>query len=273
MTQPAGGSVRTDLTSEEIDHYREAGFVHLPQFLASTEVEHWRSTIDAAVAQRRGKPLDGKPAGHREGAYPNVFLQMMLLSHTSEAVRDLMHDERLGRIAADLAGIDAIRIWHDQALIKEPLANPTSFHRDVPFWSFDSFEAISIWVALDDATLTNGCLYIMPGSQTLTDFRAGPIGENVGEIVATYPALEGIAPVAVPARAGDAIFIDGMVVHGASANMTLGYRRAMTCAYMPDGARFNGKRNVLSQAYFESLSPGDVIDDPAEVPLIFDRRS
>ena len=257
----------------QIAKYRAQGYLHLPGLLDSIELAHWRDVIDTAVEARRGKPLDGKPAGHREGAYPNVFLQLMLLSRTSAAVRELMHDTRLGRLAADLAGIDAIRIWHDQALIKEPLANPTSFHRDVPFWSFDSHNAISLWVALDDATLANGCLYIMPGSQTLTDFRPGTIGENVGEIVSAYPELEGIEPVAVTAKAGDAIYIGGMVVHGAGANMTLGYRRAMTCAYMPDGARFNGKRNVLSEAYFNSLIPGDVINDPIEVPTIFDRNS
>ena len=256
-------------TPPQIDHYREHGFVHIPGLLDAAELEAWRSAIDAAVAERRGKPLDGKPAGHREGAYPNVFLQLMLLSRSSDAVHELMHDERLGRIAATLAGIEGIRIWHDQALIKEPLANPTSFHRDVPYWSFDSHDAISLWVALDDATVQNGCLYIMPGSQSLTDFRVGAIGENVGAIVAAYPALEGIGPVAVPARAGDAIYIDGMVVHGAGANMTLGYRRAMTCAYMPDGARFNGKRNILSERYFDSLTPGDLLDNDEELPLIY----
>ena len=69
----------------------------------------------------------------------------------------------------------------------------------------------------------------------------------------------------------DAVYIDGMVVHGAGANMTLGYRRAMTCAYMPDGARFNGKRNVLSEDYFHSLTPGDLLDNDAELPLIYRR--
>ena len=36
-----------------------------------------------------------------------------------------MIDDRLGKMAADLAGVDGIRIWHDQALIKPPWGNPT----------------------------------------------------------------------------------------------------------------------------------------------------
>ena len=53
--------------------------------------------------------------------------------------------------------------------------------------------------------------------------------------------------------------------------MTLGYRRAMTCAYMPKGARFNGKRNVLSGSYYHALDVGDVLDNEDELPLVFER--
>ena len=60
--------------------------------------------------------------------------------------------------------VPGLRIWTDQALVKEPYGNPTGYHLDVPFWSFSSPDAITIWLALDDATLENGCLYYVPGS-------------------------------------------------------------------------------------------------------------
>lgn len=265
--------MRNNFTSEEIASYREHGFLVVEQFLADDELLNWRAAVDEAVKQRLGAPLDGSPAGARDGFYANVFLQMMLLSRTNEAVHEIIHDEHLGYLSATLAGVNGIHIWHDQALIKEPLANPTSFHRDVPFWSFDSTSAISIWVALDDATTENGCLYVLPRSQRLTDFENAPIGENVGDLMARYPALAEIEPKALPVRAGGAIYLDGMVVHGAGANMTLSYRRAMTCGYMPQGARFNGKRNVLSESYFQSLEIGDVLDNVSELPLLFTREN
>ncbi len=263
--------MRPGFTEQETERYRADGFLHVAGFLDADELARWRDAVDQATAARRGQALDGKPAGHRENPYANVFLQMMLISRSSPVVREIIHDRRLARLAADLAGLDGIRLWHDQALIKEPLANATAFHRDVPFWSFDSRRAISVWVALDDASVENGCLYFLPGSQHLTDYEHAPIGANMGELVARYPALAGIEPVAVPAAAGDAIYIDGMIAHGAGPNMTRGYRRAMTCAYMPDGACFNGKRNMLSESYFDSLALGDVLDDQAEVPLLFRR--
>ncbi len=64
-----------------------------------------------------------------------------------------MFDERLGKMAAELADVDGIRIWHDQALIKKPWANPTSWHLDTPYWSFSDKRALSIWWRLTTADL------------------------------------------------------------------------------------------------------------------------
>ena len=261
--------MKSNFTSDEIDRYRNDGFLVVHDFLSSEELGRWEDAVDEAVAERRGMALDGSPAGGKDGHYANVFLQMMLLSRTHTGVHEIIHDRQLGYLAANLAGVEGIRIWHDQALIKEPLANPTAFHRDVPFWSFDSPNAISIWVALDDATLQNGCLYLLPGSHRITDYEFAPIGENVGDLMSRYPKLAEIEPRALPVQAGSAIYIDGMVVHGAGANMTLGYRRAMTCGYMPQGARFNGKRNVLSETYYQSLAIGDELENNDELPLIY----
>lgn len=261
--------MREGFTPEEIASYRDQGFLHVTGLLDEAELAHWQSVITDAVEARLGRRLLGQPAGHRQNPYENVFLQLMLLSRTHADVRELMHNPTLGKLACRLAGIDRIHMWHDQALIKEPLANATAFHRDVPYWSFDSRQAISVWVALDDADVSNGCLYAIPGSQHLTDYENVPIGVNVGELVAKYPELASIEPVALPAKAGDAIYIDGMVAHGAGCNMTHSYRRAMTCAYMPHGAKFNGKKNILSEKYMSSLEIGDELNNEEELPTIF----
>ena len=62
------------------------------------------------------------------------------------------------------------------------------------------------------------------------------------------------------------------MMHGASANMTPGSRRAMTCGFMPDGSTFNGARNILPEEYFQSLNVGDVLDNNAVNPLVYSRK-
>ena len=102
-----------------------------------------------------------------------------------------MFDPALGRVATDVAGIDGVRIWHDQALVKGAYANPTAFHLDVPYWSFTSADAITIWVALDDATLENGCLYYMPASHKAKKFDNVGIGPSIGALFDVYPEWRG----------------------------------------------------------------------------------
>ncbi len=60
-----------------------------------------------------------------------------------------------------------------------------------------------------------------------------------------------------------------MTAHGAGPNITPGLRRAMTCAYMPDGSIFNWIKNILPTDYFESLEIGDALDNDALSPVVW----
>ena len=84
-----------------------------------------------------------------------------------------------------------------------------------------------------------------------------------------YPRLRNSKPVAAPMKAGSCSFHNGLTVHGANANMTSGSRRAMTCAYMPDGNVFNGEPNILPDAYVDSLQIGDLLNNDDQNPLIY----
>jgi ectoine hydroxylase-related dioxygenase (phytanoyl-CoA dioxygenase family) len=69
---------------------------------------------------------------------------------------------------------------------------------DNPYWSFSSRDSISIWVALDDATLSNGCLYYLPGTHRSGRFETVGIGEHLGGLFKLYPEWLDITPVACP---------------------------------------------------------------------------
>lgn len=265
--------MKTTLSSQQIADYAENGFVVIDDFLDAAELEQWRMAVDEAVAARGTLKMAGRGAEQRwhsgDSYYDNVFVQRINLWQDNEKMRQLMLDARIGEMAAKLAGVEGIRIWHDQALIKQPWGNPTGWHLDNPYWSFSSRQAISIWVALDDATLENGCLYFMPGTHKTATFDNSSIGQNIGDLFKLYPAWASNKTIAAPMKAGSCSFHNGLLAHGAGANMTPGWRRAMTCAYMPDGSTFNGTQNVLPDDYFGRLTIGDLIEDDQHVPLIY----
>jgi len=266
--------MKTDLTQEQINFYQENGFIIIEDFLTPAELATWRQHVDDAVEKRADRRLADGPGWEDDDSeesryYNRVFVQRLNLWTDHEGMRELMLDPRLGKLASELAGVDGMRIWHDQALIKLPWANPTGWHLDNPYWSYSSRDAISIWVALDDATRDNGCLYFLPGTHKTATFDNSGIGVNTGELLDVYPQWAEIQSVAAPMKAGSCSFHNGLLAHGAGANMTPGTRRAMTCGYMPDGCVFNGKPNILPQNYLDTLEIGDALDDDSINPLIW----
>ena len=269
--------MNSTLTAEQIAKYQKDGYLLVENFLSPQELDFWRQAVTEAIEERGGKklPYGDLKVGDDDGInkdsdyYGKVFDQMLNLWQTNEKIKKIMVDEELGKMVATLAGSTGTRIWHDQALIKRPWANPTSWHLDTPFWSFSDRRALSIWVALDDATYENGCLYFLPGSFHSTTFENPGIGKNMDAIFEFYPQFRNSKSVAVPMKAGSCSFHNGMTIHGAGANMTNGYRRAMTCAFMPDGATFNGIQNILTDEQVAKLKVGDLLNDDVQNPLIY----
>ena len=258
------------LAKGHIEAYRDNGFVAIEGFLNDDELEEWRRCTEEAVEERIGGSIEFLTnQNDPDTFYAQVFTQCLRLADTHDGMHKLIFDERLGEMGAALAGIDGIRIWHDQALIKPPHGNPTAWHLDNPYWSFSSRHAISMWIALDDATLSNGCLWYLPGTHKLATYENAGIGENLSGIFAVYPDWKTIEPVAVPVPAGAIVWHNGLIAHAAGANMTIHQRRAMTCAYMPDGSTFNGIKNILPEDYFNTLTIGDPLDDAVQNPLVW----
>ena len=269
--------MNTAITPAQVDFYQENGYVIIEDFLNSAELELWREAVATAVDERNGQKIPGRAGktGEDDGINKDseylakVFDQLINLWQTNEKVKELMFNPAIGEMAATLAQVDGIRIWHDQALFKKPWANPTSWHLDTPFWSFSDHRALSIWVALDDATFENGCLFFIPGSHKETSFENPGIGRNMDSIFNFYPSFKTMPSVAAPMKAGSCSFHNGLTIHGAHANMTPGSRRAMTCAYMPDGNTFNGIQNILSDEAIKSLKVGDLLNNDEQNPLIY----
>ena len=262
--------MNNQITKTQCKSYRDDGYIIIDDFLDDTELNIWQEAVEEAVAARENKRLPYETAQIPVKAQNEiVFQQRINLWMDHPGVRRLMFDDRIGKMAADLEGVEGIRIWHDQVLTKQPWANPTTWHQDNTKWSFSSAQAITIWVALDEVDARNGCMFFLPGTHRRrleTDF---PTGAPMNAIFAAYPDLTAIDPVAAELPAGGCSFHNGLTVHAAAANMSRHPRRAMTCAFMPDGATFNGTQNVLPDRLIERLQPGDVLNDDEQNPIIW----
>lgn len=262
--------MKTSLSPEQIASYQRDGFVPHPGFLTPAEVAELKAAVLETVASMGKQKVAGGGREWEEGDayYDKVFTQRLNLWRINPVVKGYMLNPDLGRMLSRFEGEKGFRVWLDQALIKEPFANPTAWHLDNPYWSFYSRHAVSIWIALEDATLENGCMYFMPGSNQLANFETPGIGANQADLFKSYPKMMEIDPVAVPMKAGDCSFHNGLLAHAAGPNMTRRRRIAMTAAFMPIGSTFNGRQDILPQKYFETLKPGDVLQNDDWNPVV-----
>ena len=263
--------MNTTLTPQQISSYQQDGFALHRNFLSAGEVTELKAAVLQCVAEMGKTKVAGGGANLQdpEGYYKGVFTQRLNLWRISPTVKRYMLSPQLGGMLCQLEGVKGMRVWHDQTLIKEPFGNPTAWHLDNPYWSFYSRHAISIWIALEEATLENGCMWFIPGSHKLATYENVGIGQNLADLFKIYPKMAETDPVSGPMQPGDCSFHNGLCAHGAGANMTRKRRIAMTCAYMPVGSTFNGQQNILPDAYFKSLKPGDTLANDDWNPIVY----
>ena len=99
--------------------------------------------------------------------YEQSFIQCQNLWEDSADVRPLTSIPLLAETAARLLGVDAVRLWHDQALYKEPGGRETDPHQDQPYWPIVETNTITAWIPFDGSTLESGAMGYLPGSHRL----------------------------------------------------------------------------------------------------------
>ena len=192
------------LTQEQIDRYRRDGFIQLDGVLTGAVLEALREAVVDAVAT---ETRDGSPnvaAGSRtQGVYEKIFNQKVNLWQRHPSVARLTLSRALGSLAARLEG-RRMRVWHDQALFKEPGKgnNKTPWHQDAVYWPHvDRWHQTTIWIALKDATTHNGCMAFVEGTHSLGPLPPVDLGDPA-DLFDQAPHLRPVKPVPRPLKAG-----------------------------------------------------------------------
>lgn len=251
------------LSSEQVQHYRTQGFVKLKGVLSAEEIAHYEKVITGKVLElnRLTKPMSQRTT------YEKAFLQIMNLWRQSAAVAELVFDKRLARIAAELMGVDGVRLYHDQALYKEPGGGITPWHADQFYWPLSNPHTCTVWIPLQATPLEMGPLAFAAGSQNMEFGRDLEISDEsewqLQEALkaANYPVVETAFDL------GEVSFHSGWNYHRAGPNRSTAPRRVMTVIYMEDGIRLAEPRNRAQQSDWKSWMPGARIGEPVATPL------
>ncbi len=220
----------TTLSVEQKAQFDRDGFVVLPDVVDDAPLRRLTADLDgleAEVERFLAEQQDGRFAIAESGAI--TFTTHAVLR--SDAARSFVRHPTLVGLCADLLGPDVNLYW-DQAVYKKP-EKPRRFpwHQDTGYTFVEPQHYLTCWVALTDATVDNGCPWVLPGAHrcgTLLHRWVDPIG---WECLPEPP--DGAVPAEVPA--GGAVVFSSLTPHLTGPNETGRVRKAYIVQYATDG--------------------------------------
>ncbi len=149
------------LTQVDRQRFREDGFIRLSGVLDAATLADCEREITAltlAHDSHAGVPMEARDT------YSRAFIQVGNLWTKGAQARRLTFSRRLARIAAELLETRGVRLWHDQALYKEPSGGFTPWHADQQYWPMASGLSVTAWIPLHAVPLEQGPLSFGRGS-------------------------------------------------------------------------------------------------------------
>ncbi len=251
------------LPFDTIRSFHDDGFVTLPGVLDPATVRDYEREITAQVKSLNTQDL---PLEERD-TYGRAFLQVSNLWQHSDIAREFVFSERLAKIAADLLGVKAVRLYHDQALYKEPGGGITPWHADQYYWPLSSDRTVTVWIPLQDTPIEMGPLSFAKGSQKHEFGRDLPISDESEARLEIDLAEADFPLVQEPYALGDVSFHTGWTFHRAGANNSPRPRAVMTVIYMDADIQLVEPTNEFQLREIDAWMPGTAVGDVPASPL------
>ena len=207
------------LSNDQIQHYREQGYVLVRAMFTPEEASAYRAECHA-LAERLGKKasMDATWGSARTAvaeAADTTILHCHNVQFYSAAFSRLIVDERFTSAAASCIGSENVQLHHTKMFIKPPeKGSPFPMHQDAPYFPHERHTMMAAIIHFDDAPLERGCLRVVPGSHKLGMLDHSSEG-GWHLPLDDYP-IEAATP--LPARAGDVLLFNYLTIHGSGVN-------------------------------------------------------
>lgn len=146
---------------------------------------------------------------------------------------------RILDIVESLIGPD-IKLFGSQCFMKPPGGIEKPYHQDSAYFTIEPRELITCWTALDDATVANGCLWVIPGSHKiglLDHDQPWHVGGRV-DMQVRDEQIDYAREVPNELKAGSCSFHHSMLLHRSGPNKTQTSRRGLAVHYMSSRSRW-----------------------------------
>ena len=257
------------LTDQQRQSFAADGFVKLRHVVEPAQLEHFGPLITDQVIDLNTQQV---PLAERD-TYGKAFLQVTNLWRHDEAVSAFVHSPDLARLAAELLGVRAVRLYHDQALYKEPSGGITPWHADQYYWPFATDRCCTVWIPLQETDPSMGPLTFFAGSHTFDQGRDLAISDDSERRIAELMTEQGFPRDDSPFALGDLSYHLGWTFHGAGANTGTAPRRVMTVIYVDADMEIteptNDNQQVDLDTWLVGSGPGQRVAGPLN-PVLYE---
>ena len=233
------------LTAAQLEQYRAEGYAVGSRILEDNTLSRLRDELDSII--------ENLPQGRRPENMPS-------LHYENEYLRDLFLDDRLIDVAAQIVGPD-VALFTSYVISKRPddgLA--VDWHQDAAFFPIEPMDTFTLWLAVDDSNVENGCMRVIPGTHRQQAVLLHNVDLNSGT---TLPMslcdLDLSEARDVQLGAGEYSVHDPWILHGSNPNRSSHRRCGITLKYIsthasidrtfrsPSGFDWDGLRLYLAR--------------------------
>ncbi len=240
------------VTAAHIDQFHERGFLAIHNAFSASEVQAGLNGLFDLIAGRNpdftGVMFEKKAQGVDVSTLPPEVKQdyvrkFMWFVEYDERLKALSAHPQLLRVVERIVG-ETPALFQDMALIKPPQGGREKpWHQDHAYFELPlTTTVVGVWIALDEATVDNGCMVVYPGSH-----REGPVvhfQRRDWQICDTHERQKEV--LAVPLKPGGCLLFHSLIHHGTPTNNTNQRRRAVQFHYKPESAGKTSKAARLA---------------------------
>jgi len=256
------------IAASQQEAFRRDGHILLQNVCPIEDIRIFRPLMLAVIDE----VITTRDTQGRTEDYSSLFTQVSNVWRKNELARAFIFAKRFAKIAADLMGTRSVRLYHDQALVKEPGGKPTPLHQDQFYWPLDTTNTITMWMPLIDVTREMGTMTFASGSHKDGLVGKLPISDKADAILSDLIKEKNYRLASYNLKAGDATFHYGLTLHSAHPNSSAVRREVMTIIYYEDGAKIlepdNEYRKVDMQVFHPDQSPGERAASPLN-PILY----
>lgn len=223
-----------ELSQAQVEAFREQGFLVVEGLLGDEDVEAIRSdAIKLCRGEYKSENLHPVPNAESDTAALSRYLCIHQPHHVSPVMREYLAHPAVSRALARLVAPD-VKCMQSMLFIKPPRFPGQAWHQDEVYIPTRDRSLTGAWYALDDATVENGCMWVLPGSHRngyLYPQRLHGRPEEFDSAQESY-GFDDRKEIPVACRAGAVVFFNGYLLHRSRKNRSDRFRRVLVNHYM-----------------------------------------